>query len=199
MARLANSATRDETCPFWLTRLHICSAFPILFLSPYLPAQWLKSNSKAEDGRTKQEVAWVCKFLQREGLPSRAANLHPHDLKEIQALFIHLFILLSMATTMAFGGSQARGPISYSRRPTPQPQQRGIRAASMTYTTAHGNARSLIHWARPGIEPATSWFPVRFVSTAPHQELQKQTLSLQVTRVVWYQAILTNAGSLLNA
>ena len=41
-----------------------------------------------------------------------------------------------------------------------------------TYTTAHGNAGSLTHWARPGIEPATSWFPVGFVSTVPQRELQ---------------------------
>ena len=61
---------------------------------------------------------------------------------------------------MAYGGSQARGLI----RPTPQPQQRGIRAASGTYTTAHGNTESLTHWARPGIEPATSWFLVRFIN-----------------------------------
>jgi len=40
---------------------------------------------------------------------------------------------------------------------------------SVTYTrahgnTAHGNAGSLTHWARPGIGPATSWFLVRFIS-----------------------------------
>ena len=46
----------------------------------------------------------------------------------------------------------------------PQPQQCGIRATSATYTTAHGNAGSLTHWARPGIEPATSWFLVGFVN-----------------------------------
>ena len=34
---------------------------------------------------------------------------------------------------------------------------------SATYTTAHGNARSLTHWARPGIEPAISWFLVGFL------------------------------------
>ena len=45
----------------------------------------------------------------------------------------------------------------------PEPQQCGIRAASATYITAHGNPRSLTHWARPGTEPATSWFLVRFV------------------------------------
>ena len=45
-------------------------------------------------------------------------------------------------------------------QPTPQPLQRRIRATSAIYTTAHGNAGSLTHWARPGIEPASSWFLV---------------------------------------
>ena len=53
---------------------------------------------------------------------------------------------------------------SWSCRPTPQPQQRGIRATSATYTTAHGNARSLTRYMRPGIEPGSSWILVRFVS-----------------------------------
>ena len=48
--------------------------------------------------------------------------------------------------------------------PTPEPQQLGIQASSATYTTAHGNARSLTHWARPGIELVTSWFLVGFVN-----------------------------------
>ena len=34
----------------------------------------------------------------------------------------------------------------------------------MTYTTAHCIARSLTHWVRPGIKPATSWFLVGFVN-----------------------------------
>ena len=37
--------------------------------------------------------------------------------------------------------------------------------------TAHGNARYLTHWLRPGIKPAASWVLVRFVSTAPQWEL----------------------------
>ena len=53
----------------------------------------------------------------------------------------------------------------------PRPQQCRIRAASATYTTAHSNARSLTHQARPGLEPATSWFLVGFVSAAPQWEL----------------------------
>ena len=51
---------------------------------------------------------------------------------------------------------------SYSGWPIPQPQQRQIWAESVNYTTAHGNIRSLTHWARPGIEPASSWVLVRF-------------------------------------
>ena len=42
----------------------------------------------------------------------------------------------------------------------------------VTHTTAHGNVRSLTHWARPGIGPTTSWFLVGFVFTAPRWELQ---------------------------
>jgi len=46
----------------------------------------------------------------------------------------------------------------------PEPQQRWIRVGSATYTTAHGNAGSLTHWARAGTEPTTSWFLVGFVN-----------------------------------
>ena len=34
---------------------------------------------------------------------------------------------------------------------------------SVTYTTAHSNAESLTHWARSGIEPASSWSLDRFI------------------------------------
>ena len=43
---------------------------------------------------------------------------------------------------------------------------------------AHGNARSLTHGARPGIEPTTAWFPVRFISTEPRRELLEYLLFL---------------------
>ena len=54
---------------------------------------------------------------------------------------------------------------------TTQPQQRGIWAAFLTYTTANGNAGSMAHWARAGIEPASSWRVVGFASSVPQQEL----------------------------
>ena len=51
----------------------------------------------------------------------------------------------------AYGSSQAQG----------QP----------TWATATATLGSLTHWMRPGIKPASSWIPVRFVSTEPHREL----------------------------
>ena len=53
---------------------------------------------------------------------------------------------------------------SYSCWPMPQPQQCRIQAISENYTTAHGSAGFLTHWARPGIKPATSWILVGFGS-----------------------------------
>ena len=53
----------------------------------------------------------------------------------------------------------------------PQPQQLRLQATPATYTTAHGNAGSLTHWARPGIEPASSQTLIRFISTEPQWKL----------------------------
>ena len=55
-------------------------------------------------------------------------------------------------------------------RPTPQLQQCRIRAASTTYIKAHGNAKSLTHWARPRIEHTSSCIPVRLITTEPQWE-----------------------------
>ena len=62
---------------------------------------------------------------------------------------------------------------SYSCRPILQPEQLRIQAAFVTYTTVHSNARSLTHWARPGIKPTSSWMLAGFISTVPQQELLK--------------------------
>ena len=47
------------------------------------------------------------------------------------------FFAFSRAAPTAYGDSQARGSNRSSRWFMPEPQQRGIRAASVTYTTAH--------------------------------------------------------------
>ena len=66
------------------------------------------------------------------------------------ARFIFLFLFFVFLPFLgpfpvAYGGSQARGPIGAVAWPTPEPQQCGIRATSATYTTAHGNPGSLTH------------------------------------------------------
>ena len=60
----------------------------------------------------------------------------------------------------------------------PQPQQRRAWALSEIYTTGHGNAGSLTHWARSGIKSTTSWLLVGFVSAVPQWELWKDSLIL---------------------
>ena len=59
----------------------------------------------------------------------------------------------------------------------------------MTFTTAHGNAGPLTHWWRPGIEPVTSWFLVRFVSAVSQRELQKMFLNgsrfFKIRGILW--------------
>ena len=56
------------------------------------------------------------------------------------------FFVFSRATLVAYGDSQARGPVgAVATGPTPEPQQRRIQAASATHTTAHGNAGFLTH------------------------------------------------------
>ena len=49
---------------------------------------------------------------------------------------------------------------------------------SATYTEAHSNAASLTHWARPGIEPSSSWILVGFDIGEPWWELLISFLSL---------------------
>ena len=117
-------------------------------------------------------VKWIFYYLI---LSLQAQPLQMIQLEVTVVLFFFFFFLsfcLFRVTPIAYGGSQARGSNqSCCYRPTPQPQQRQIWAASVTYTTAHGNARSSTHWVRPGMEPATSRFLFRFVSTAPRWEL----------------------------
>ena len=67
--------------------------------------------------------------------------------------------------------SEPQLPMPQPPMPQPQPQQHQLWATSSSYTTAHGNTGSLIHWTRPGIEHATSWFLVRFSSTVLWRKL----------------------------
>ena len=74
---------------------------------------------------------------------------------------------------MASGGSQARGRI-------------GAAAAGLYHS--HSNAGSLTQSARPGIDPVSSWMPVRLVSTKSRRELQ--LLGVFEKRLMSYLALL---------
>ena len=100
-------------------------------------------------------------------------SLHP---RKPTFFFFFFFFWLFRATPVAYGNSQDRNRIgaiapglSYSHWPTPQPQQRGI----WTHTTAHGNASSWNHWARPRIEPTSSWVLIGFVNHWAAKEIPK--------------------------
>ena len=87
-------------------------------------------------------------------------------------LSFFFFFVFFRAAPVAHGGSQARGLIrAVAIGLRHSQQQHGIQAMSATYTTAHGNTRSLTHWARPAIEPSSSWILVGFVTTEPQREL----------------------------
>ena len=92
-------------------------------------------------------------------------------LVDVKEYFIVLFVCLfafSRATPVAHGGSQARGLI-------------GTVATGLRQS--HSNAESLTHWARPGIEPETSWFLVGFISAVPWRELQKESIYFIYVRI----------------
>ena len=59
--------------------------------------------------------------------------------------FCFFCFAISWAALTAYGGFHARDRIGAVATSLHQPQQRGIRAASVTYTTAHGNAGSVTH------------------------------------------------------
>ena len=71
-------------------------------------------------------------------------------------IFFSFLFFLFRATPVAYGGSQARGQI-------------GATATDLHHS--HSNVGCLTHRAKPGIEPATSWFLGELVSAAPRWEL----------------------------
>ena len=94
-----------------------------------------------------------------------AEKIPPFFIFPIQWKYFFLFFQGHTCSIWKFPGQGSNESCSC------QPMQ--IQALSATYTTAHGNTRSLTHWVRPGIEPASSWIPVRFVSAKPLWELGK--------------------------
>ena len=100
---------------------------------------------------TALSLIWTPYSVAHPSLCSYCLTTRQLSFPSIVCLF-HLF----RATPPACEGSQARGSIGATAAHLSHPQQHRVWTTSATYTTAHGNAGSLIHWARPGIEPPTS-------------------------------------------
>ena len=164
------------------TCLGPCIDHPFCFVGDYTPAP-----SQTINVLVKSSVfICLCLSFPRKYMHVDIANsprcYFSKSILFSQTIFIYLFICLFMATPKAYGGSWARGQIGAatarlchshnSARPEPC-----LRVA--TYTTAHSNAGSLTHLARPGIKPASSWILVRFLSTEPWWELQKISLNAE--------------------
>ena len=79
------------------------------------------------------------------------------------------FFFFFWAVCVAYRSSQARGWIGDAAAGLHHNHR--IWAASSTCTIAPNNTRSLTHSSRPGIEPASAWILVRFVTAQPQQEL----------------------------
>ena len=71
-------------------------------------------------------------------------------------------------TPMAYGSSQARGPIRAT-------------ASSLCHSDSH--TRSLTYWASPGIKPTSSWILVGFITTEPWWELPKTCFIFSETQL----------------
>ena len=103
-------------------------------------------------------------------------SLSPLDFQRFfSGLFVCLFVFAFQGHTLGIWRFPDQGSNrSYNCQPTPQPQQCKIRATSLTYTTAHGNAGSLTHW--PGIEPHCSQsdsFPLSHDGNSDFQSFNK--------------------------
>ena len=76
-------------------------------------------------------------------------------------LFIYFFF---RAAPVAYQSSQARGQIRAAAANLPRSHGN---TGSEPHLATHGNARSLSHRVRPGIETMSSWILVGFITTEP--------------------------------
>ena len=106
--------------------------------------------------------------------------------------FVLFYFLLFRATPAAYGSSQARNQI-------------GATAAGLHHSHSNTGSKlhlqptpqlmamldSLVHWVRPGIEPASLWILVRFITTEPQRELADLLFSSPSIEVqCWYFSFL---------
>ena len=104
--------------------------------------------------------------------------------------FCFCFLLFFRAAFVAYESSQARGRIRAAAARL-HFSHRNARSEPRLGPTppAHGNARSLTHWARLGIKLASSWIPFRFITTEPQWELPKIFFNLKNIIVLYWSLL----------
>ena len=143
---------------------------PIIFLGTFLPILW--------EIFTNPIYLFVFNFyISLKQVKCMRHKLFSKDfalskwvvMSYLQILENETFIYcLLRATPMAYGNSWARGEIRATDTGLCHGCSNvGSKSCSATYTTDHGNAGSLAHWGRPGIEPVSPWIPVRFNTAEP--------------------------------
>ena len=131
---------------------------------------------------TKAPRYWGLSFI-RTLIPSRGSKW----------FFLSFFFF--RAAPAAHGGSQARGRIGAAAASLHHSHSHtGSQLRLPPFGTAHGNAGSLTHWVRPGMEPASSWILVRCVTTEPWQERLKVVLNQRRNHSVKRRSISITEG-----
>ena len=95
-----------------------------------------------------------------------------HQAGSLSATFFFVLSCLFKAVPAAHGSCQAADPIRDAAAALHHSHTRS--ELCLWPKPHHSNARSSTHWARPGIEPTTSWFLVGFISVALRQEFPWQ-------------------------
>ena len=76
------------------------------------------------------------------------------------------FVCFFRAAPLTYGGSHARAWIRAAAD-----HNHSNMGSELHLWPIDGNTRSLTHWTRPGIEPASSWILVGFLTAKPQWEL----------------------------
>ena len=97
--------------------------------------------------------------------PPQSLPLENHIAPSLSHDHLVYYFYCFRATPAAYGSSQAKCQIGATAASLHHSHSSsGSKLCLWPTTTTHSNARSLTHWVRSGIEPASSWIPVRFLT-----------------------------------
>ena len=111
-----------------------------------------KGLLKILKGGSPQVNHWLCSCPGKEAVTKPWRRFHAYGCFP----FFFFFFLFLQSHLQHMEVPEPGVELELQLRPLPQPEQHGIRATSLSYTTAWGNAGSLTQWVRLGIKPTTS-------------------------------------------